>query len=75
MYSSSSHGPAVLVSGNGLSPPDYQWVLVLNKYQRDNLLALINAVGWGTLEGGIGDLVLMNTDCSGSPATGPRQRA
>jgi hypothetical protein len=63
MYSSATHGPAVMVSGNGISggPPDYQWVLVLNKYQRDNLLALINAVGWGTPEGGIRDLVLMST--------------
>jgi hypothetical protein len=47
MYASATHGRAIVESGQHvIAGTDYYWVLVLNRYQRDNLLALINAAGW-----------------------------
>lgn len=31
---------------NQYQPPPGTWVLVLSRYERDNLLHLLNAVGW-----------------------------
>ncbi len=61
--------PAVLHDGQwpSTSHDGRQWVLVLNKYQRDNLLALLNWIGYGRTDdegkwaGGVGPFALANT--------------
>jgi hypothetical protein len=34
-----------------LSSGDTKWIIELNRYERDNLLALINAIGWPAVYG------------------------
>lgn len=40
-------GPNVITTGGSWDDPKREWVVVLNQYQRDNLLSLMNVVGYG----------------------------
>jgi hypothetical protein len=56
-------GPAVIYEGQGLPPSraheGMRWVLVLNRYERDNLLWLLNLLGYG--KAGVEPFTIANT--------------
>jgi len=56
-------GPAVIYESQGLPPSraheGVRWVLVLNRYERDNLLWLLNLLGYG--KAGVEPFTIANT--------------
>src|SRR4051812_7232273 len=47
MMAYNESGPNLIVMGGPWEDPKREWVLVLNQYQRDNILSLLNVVGYG----------------------------